>query len=125
MFKRDGRIANHIKAAVAARGFAFAPRERVLFFRARMQKHREILADRNETARKHLFYARADNHPIAIAHRQPEQAIAHRPADQINFQIGGWVFNLRGHLRCHSGVIDGCAAGNLTAQCILTHYKLL
>jgi hypothetical protein len=48
----------------------------------RMQKHGEIPADLAVTQTQHLCCGTSDNHPVALAHRQAEQRIADRTADE-------------------------------------------
>ena len=70
------------EAAVAAPGLALGAGQCVLFAGVRVQEHGEVAADRAEAGRFHRLGSGADDHPVAVAGRQAEQAVAHRAADQ-------------------------------------------
>ena len=73
------------KAAIAAPDFALGARERVFVARARIDKHRKIRPDRAQPARRHLLRSRPHRDIIALARFAPQQAVAHRAADEIDF----------------------------------------
>ena len=50
---------------------------------SRVQEDREVLADRQEAGVDHLLRRGADDHPVVVVDRQPEQRVAHRAADDV------------------------------------------
>jgi hypothetical protein len=84
VFERDVGRGMKLEAVVTARGLAFGARERVFLFRCRMQKYREIPADRLIAQLDHFRGGGADHHVIAIGHRQTEQFVAHGTADGVD-----------------------------------------
>ncbi len=72
------------ESAVAGCDLALEPRERVLLVRVRMQKYREVAPDLAVPEPQQLLPRAAHHHPIALLHRQPEQGVPNRPADQIH-----------------------------------------
>ena len=83
-FQRHIRVGEHLKRRVAAPRFALGACQCVFLVALRMQEHGEILAHRLIALRQQLFRRRAHHHPVAVFHRQVQQSIAHRAADQIN-----------------------------------------
>jgi hypothetical protein len=83
-FERDAGICIEREPVIAASGFAFGARLRIFLARLRMQKHREILADRRVALAQQFVRRRADDDVVAILHRNAEQTIAHRAADEIS-----------------------------------------
>ena len=69
--------------AVTVALLTLAAGKRVLLAGSRMQEDREVTPDRAEAAREHLVGRAADHDPVAILDRQPEQGVAHRPADDV------------------------------------------
>ena len=69
------------KALVAPRRLAFGAGQRVFLAAVRVQKHREVLADRQVTLCGHGFGRAAHHHPVAVAHVVAHQGIAYRTAD--------------------------------------------
>src|SRR5690606_15717386 len=83
--QRDAAVRMEYKPLVTGSGLALGACERILLMRLRMKEYRKILADRRKAARHHIIRRRADHNMIAILHRQAEQVIAHRAADDIGF----------------------------------------
>ena len=83
LFERDGRIGMEREAVVARRGLALGARERVFLLRLWMQKDREVAPHRQKAGVDHLLGRGADDDPVAIVHRRPEQRVAHRAADHV------------------------------------------
>ena len=73
------------KSRVARPGLALSASERILLMGFRVQEDRKIPPDRLEARRPHGLGRGADDDVIAILHRQSEQGIAHRAADQVDF----------------------------------------
>jgi hypothetical protein len=108
--QRDRRGGIEREAMVAMASLALGARECVLLLGVWMQKHREVAAHRAEAARMHLIGGRADHHPVALAHRQAEQRIAHCTADQIDLQaVLGLADAHRAQIPC-AGI--GCISGS-------------
>ena len=82
-FERDLGRGMTDEAGVAVARLALGARERVFLAGVRMQEHREVTPDRAKAAREHLFGGAADHDPVAVLDRQPEQGVAHRPADNV------------------------------------------
>ena len=78
----------HGKTAVARRGFAFCAGQGIVFMGDRVQKNREVFADRLEPLCDHLFRRRAHDDPIAVFDGQAQQDIPHGTADQVGFHAG-------------------------------------
>ena len=93
----------HDKAVVAARGLALGPRQRVLFARARVQEHREVATHGQETLGHHLLGRGPHHDPVAILHRQAEQAVAHRAADHVNLHRASLAAQPTQPVTCASG----------------------
>jgi hypothetical protein len=92
-----------LEAAVARAGLALGAGQRVFLGAARVQEHREILADGLVPLRKQLFGARADDHPVPLPRRQTEQLIAHCAADEINSHSHVTVSNCQSADDCRRG----------------------
>ena len=88
LLQRDIRCGMKLEARIAWRGLAFGAREGVLVVGLRMQKYREVAADRLETLVHQRFRRGTYNHEVTICDRQPEQFISHRAADAVDFH--GW-----------------------------------
>ncbi len=72
------------EAAIAGRHLALQARERVFFLGLRMQEHREIASDGNESRARELGRRGADHHPVALGHLAPEQPVPNRAAHQVH-----------------------------------------
>ena len=72
------------ESAIARRGLALAARERVLLVGFGMQKHRKVAPDLAIAEPLELLARAADDDPVALLHRQAEQLVSNRSADQIH-----------------------------------------
>ncbi len=75
------------EAVIAAPGLALGARQGVLFLGLRMQEYREVLAHRTVAGGDHVFRVGAHHHPVLLLHRQAEQGVAHRAADQVGLHL--------------------------------------
>ena len=81
----------HIRRGVDFKTFitmsrlALSTRQRIFFFRDRMQKHRKIRAHGLEALRHHFIRRGADDNIVPVLNRQAEKFVAHRATDEINF----------------------------------------
>ena len=82
-FQRDLGRGVADEAGVAAARLALGTRERVFLAGLRVQEDRKVTPDRAEAVREHFFGGAADHDPVAVLDRQPEQGVAHRPADNV------------------------------------------
>ena len=71
------------EATIARRGLAFGTRQGVLFMRLRVQKDGKILAHRRVSGSHHVLRCGANHHEVTILHRQAEQSVTDRAADQV------------------------------------------
>ena len=85
VLERHRRGEFHLEAAVAGRDLALEPRQRIFLVRLRVQEHREFLADGPVARALHLLRRRAHDHPVALAHRQAQQAITYRTTHEVDF----------------------------------------
>ena len=74
-----------LEAAIAGTGLAFGARERVFLARLRMQEDGKVLADGLVAQRGQFLGGCAHDDPVALAHRQAEQFVAYRAADEVGF----------------------------------------
>jgi hypothetical protein len=81
VFERHVGSRIHGEALVAAPALALRARQGVLLAAVRVQEHREIRPDRAVAGVEHLLRRGADHDPVGVGVGQPEQAVAHRAAD--------------------------------------------
>ena len=82
--ERDIRRGVHREALVAAPALSLGAGERVLLVRPGMQEDREVLADRLVAPGLHLLGRGAHDDMVPVLHREPEQLVAHRAADDVD-----------------------------------------
>lgn len=88
VFQRYCRIGIDHEAAIATAGLALGARQRVFLTGFRVQEHREITTHGGVAQRLHLRGRGADHHPVAVAGRTLQQAVAHGAADKIDLHGG-------------------------------------
>ena len=71
------------KAAISLAAFTLGTSQCIFFPGFRVQKDREILADRTKSGIEHGLRRSPDNDPVVIAERVAEQLIAYCSSDQI------------------------------------------
>src|SRR6185437_8867293 len=98
LLQRDIRSELRGEASVTETHFALGASESVFLMGLRMQKDREFATDGLEPVALELFGARADDDPVTLVHRTPEQTVPNRTANQVNFHTS--YFTLRGAMRC-------------------------
>ena len=86
--KRHSGAGVEFKTLVARCHLALGACQRIFLFAVRVQKHREILADLLVAQCQHLLRCCPDHYPVALLHRQAQQLVAHRAADQEDFHQG-------------------------------------
>ncbi len=74
----------HAETTVAGTGFAFLARERVFFARLRVQEHGEVAADLAKPQVEQVLCRRADDYPVALVHREPQELVAYGAAHQVH-----------------------------------------
>ena len=78
----------HYKAPVAAATLALGTGQCVFLMRVGVQKNGKVPPDRQVALRHHLLGRGPDHHPIPVLHRQAEQMVTHRAADEIGLHRG-------------------------------------
>ena len=99
------------EAAITVAGLAFGARERVLGVRLRVQENGEILADRLEALRQHFSRRRADDHVIAVLHRQAQQLVTYSATDGENLH-GPNRAQWRAYFSASAAARHSCIAGS-------------
>jgi hypothetical protein len=84
LLERHLRTELDAESAIARRGLALAPRERVLLVSFGMQEHREIASHGPIAEALELLAGAADDHPVALLDGQAEQPVPNSAADQIH-----------------------------------------
>ena len=72
------------EAAIPGGDLALQPRERVFLGRLGMQEHGEIAAHGAVAEALHLLRRCADDDPVALVRRQPQQLVTDRTADEVD-----------------------------------------
>ena len=86
------------EASITQAYFALRASESVFLMALWMQKDRKFATNGHEPVALELFGARADNDPVALVHRTPEQTVPYRTANQVDFHT--FHFTPRGAMRC-------------------------
>src|SRR5437773_12487767 len=116
VLERDLRGGMHREALVAAAALALSTSERVLLVRRGVQKHREIAADGLEAEADHLLGRRADDDVIPVLHRQAQQFVAHRPADDVRLHSAMSNCGMTSVSRCAASIHSRIAGSASTAS---------
>jgi hypothetical protein len=76
LLERDIGSGMHGEAGITGPDFALGASERIFFVRLRVEKNREVLADRAKALLDHFLRIAADYDVVVILHRQSQQLIA-------------------------------------------------
>ena len=85
LLERHLRRGEKLEAAIAMPVLALGAGQRVLLARLRVEKHGKIAADRTITRCDQHLGRRADHHPVTVTRGPPEELVADRAADTIDF----------------------------------------
>jgi hypothetical protein len=105
LLQRHSRLGMNREAAMTRAALALGAGERIFLARAGVEEDRKITAHLPKALRAHLRGGRPEDDVIALVHRQAQQLVAHRTADEIGlqrvflFQVG------HGRLVCRCGLM--------------------
>src|SRR3990167_6676367 len=119
VFDADVRAGEEGEATVALAGFALGAGEGVFLARLRMEKHREVVADRAKTLGQHLFNRSANYQPVDVGDRLAEQAVAHGAADLVNLHGSSFVRPTAYRLRSEEHTSELQSQSNLVCRLLL------